>query len=660
MANRPIAIDVRRGLSTLRNRILNKIRRLIPPVSVRVAAFGKTRVQTLGKRLGYGPQQRLVIVHADDLGVAHAVNTAFFRGLATGLINSGSVLVPCPWFSEVAVFAQAHPEADIGLQLTLTSESTKDRWAPVALRTQVPSLVDQQGNFLDKWTSETRIDPHEVEIELRAQIEKAYAAGLRPTHLDSHQHRLQLSGSEVFEVYLRLGREYHLPVRVSREWFSRFPYLQFSLTRRDVVLDRIVRIHGNVPSERWSTFYRRAIKQLPLGVTEFIIHPGYDDEELRRFFENCPARGAAWCQRDLDFFTSDEFRDLLGSYDIKLITWREITTRLQQQSRFARGRHIISLPSLGALRGKPERIGFKSLRTIRGGKDGSYVIGAMFTAPYSDKAERLAASCEKFGLQYVIHEVPTVHRSISNRGTEDLSYTKANFIRHLLAAHEKPVLYLDVDCEFVSQPDLIEELVSSGCDFAIYNTLAEEYEADRFFPIEVSPRPAEPPIRNRFYRWSGFVPWYANNQLICCGLVQFYRNSLAARELLSRWHKTIATFLGCADDACLDFVFNNLRRRSWLYWLLKVRWLPKPYARISWWIYAKPVINNPHLPGGGNDFREIADSKGRKRFYPSRMKLKTATLFPRDCIIDTEQHMVCRLVDGQLVPVEPIDQSFWL
>ena len=258
---------------------------------------------------------------------------------------------------------------------------------------------------------------------------------------------------------------------------------------------------------------------------------------------------------------------------------------------------------------------FKSLRTMSGGKDGSYVIGAMFTAAYSDKAERLAASCEKFGLPYVIHEVPTVHRSISGRGTDDLSYTKPNFIRHLLAAHKKPVLYLDADCEFVSQPELIDQLVRSGCDFAIYNGYADEH-TDRFVPIELSLRANEPPIRNRFYRFAGSADWYTNSQLVCSGLVQFYGNSVAARALLSRWHRTIATFPGCADDAALNFAFNNLTRRSWLSWLLKVRWLPKSYARISWWIHAKPIINHPDIPWKVFQFHTDQGSQGAQTVLP--------------------------------------------
>jgi hypothetical protein len=303
---------------------------------------------------------------------------------------------------------------------------------------------------------------------------------------------------------------------------------------------------------------------------------------------------------------------------------------------------------------------FKSLRTITGCADGAYVIGAMFTAAYADKAERLAASCEKFKLPYVLYEVPTVHYSISRRGTDDLSYTKPNFIRHLLAAHKKPVLYLDADCEFVSQPELIDELAKSCCDFAIYNWYADEY-TDSFVPIGLRLSPDEAPIRKRFYRFAGSVDWYTNSQLNCSGLVQFYRNSVAAHALLSRWHHTIASFPDCEDDRALSFTFNNIAKYSWLRWLLNVRWLPKSYARISTWIYAEPIINHADSPAGPSGFREIRDAKGRKFSYHSLMEWrKPALLFPRDCIIDTEQRMVCKLVDGQLIPIEPTDQTFWL
>jgi|SRR5579862_1241993 len=284
----------------------------------------------LGARLGYGTHERLLIVHADDLGIAHAVNGAFISGFATGLINSGSVIVPGRSLDEIAAFAQARPEADIGLHLTLTSDNRNEPWAPVASRSLVPSLVDEKGNFLERWTPETRINPREVEIELRAQIERARGCGLQPTHLDSHRFRLLLSGAEVFAVYLRVARENRLPALVPRHWFARVPYLKPSLSDRDVVLDRMVIINDEVMPERWSEFYRHAVENLQPGVAEFLIHPGFDNEELQNFFESRPAWGAAWRQRDFDFFTSDSFRELLTQCDVRLITWRDIAERLSE------------------------------------------------------------------------------------------------------------------------------------------------------------------------------------------------------------------------------------------------------------------------------------------------------------------------------------------
>ncbi len=289
--------------------------------------------QNLGARLGYAAHERLLIVHADDLGIARPVNAAFTSGFATGLINSGSVMVPGGSLAEIAAFAHAHPEADIGLHLTLSSDGPNELFAPVAPASQVPSLLDGNGYFLERWTPETRISPREVEIELRAQIEKAYGCGIRPTHLDSHRFRLHLSGAELFEVYLRLGREYGLPALVPRQWFARLPYLQPSVTERDVVLDRMVIINGAVMPEQWPTFYRSAVEKLQPGVAEFLVHPGFDNEELQRFFESRVAWGAAWRQRDFDFFTGIEFRELLAQHKIKLITWRDIAERLHWRSR---------------------------------------------------------------------------------------------------------------------------------------------------------------------------------------------------------------------------------------------------------------------------------------------------------------------------------------
>jgi hypothetical protein len=299
---------------------------------------------------------------------------------------------------------------------------------------------------------------------------------------------------------------------------------------------------------------------------------------------------------------------------------------------------------------------FSSLRRIAGGRDASYIAGSMFTPRYAHKAMRFAASCETFGVPYEIHEVAEVHRSIDSHGTPDPAFTKANFIRHLMTQRGKPVLYVDADCEFVSEPAMLEPLARSVTDFAVYNWLADEH-TDAFAPVEISIS-SGPPIKNRFYAFTHNVDHFATDQLLCSGPAQFYGNSDGARLLLSEWFRTIAAFPGVADDECLDFTFNNLGPRAKS---LRTIWLPKAYARHSWWIYAKPVINHPDAPKEENNFIPIEDPAGRLRFYPARTEKRDfVRLFPRNCIIDTAHRMVCRMVGNQLVAISPTDQNFWL
>src|ERR1700724_83811 len=118
--------------------------------------------QTLADRLGYPSGSKLIIVHADDLGETHAVDAAAIKALEGGTINSASLMVPCPWFPEMADYAKSHPDVDFGLHLTLTAERVYYRWGPVAPADKVPSLVDENGYFHHDWTAGTHIEPKEV------------------------------------------------------------------------------------------------------------------------------------------------------------------------------------------------------------------------------------------------------------------------------------------------------------------------------------------------------------------------------------------------------------------------------------------------------------------------------------------------------------------
>ncbi len=298
-------------------------------LSAAVSLRAQIAPKSLAEQLGYPPNTKLLVVHADDLGLTHSVNAASINALESGAINSASIMVPCPWFPEVADYAKSHPEMDFGLHLTLTSERTYIRWGPVASTDKVRSLLDETGYFHHDWTSAAKIDSREAEIELRAQIKRAYAMGVRPTHLDSHQYRLDSTGKELFEVALRLAHEYQLPFFVTRDWFADFPYLEKSLGPDDVVIDHTITIEPSVAPAKWADFYKNAIRSMQPGVTELVIHLAYDDPEMRAATRERDTWGAAWRQRDFDFFTSPEFRNLLHEQNIKLVTWRQIANRSQ-------------------------------------------------------------------------------------------------------------------------------------------------------------------------------------------------------------------------------------------------------------------------------------------------------------------------------------------
>ena len=284
----------------------------------------QSEAKTIPERLGYPRDAKLLIVHADDLGVAHSVNSASIKALESGLVSSASIMIPCTWLPEIAAYARAHPEADLGLHLTLTSEWSFYRWGPVLGKERVPSLLDSSGYLYPlEREAAAHMDIQEAEAEIRAQIARAKALGIQPTHLDSHMGTLYQSKA-LFEMLVRVASENKLPFRLSQEWFTRSPFMRSQLGPGDVVLDRIISIEPTIAPEDWSRFYTEEIKNLRPGVTCMIVHLAFADEEMKGLTFGHPNWGAEWRQRDFDFVTSDAFRKLLKENNIKLITWREI------------------------------------------------------------------------------------------------------------------------------------------------------------------------------------------------------------------------------------------------------------------------------------------------------------------------------------------------
>jgi predicted glycoside hydrolase/deacetylase ChbG (UPF0249 family) len=281
---------------------------------------------TIQERLGYPASTRLLILHADDLGMSHSVNRAIFEALERGWVTSASILVPCPWFADVAQWAKTHPNADLGIHLDLNSEWTTFRWGPVSGRDAVPSLLDAQGYLpLETDYVTQRAKPLEVDRELRAQIDFARAAGVKVSHLDSHMAAL-FQTETLYDVYHRLGQSYDLPQLIERvgarggaeapPWAVR--------ARGDALVDRVLGMAPGVTADQWFDAYKKMLAPLPPGVYELIVHLGYDDDEMRGATSDHPNWGAAWRQSDLDLVKSAAFQDFLKQQQFRLITWREL------------------------------------------------------------------------------------------------------------------------------------------------------------------------------------------------------------------------------------------------------------------------------------------------------------------------------------------------
>lgn len=230
----------------------------------------------LAERLGYGADDRLLIVNCDDLGSSQAANAAVYDALRNGSATSATLMVPCPWARGAA--AEYRGE-DVGVHLTLNAEWDLYRWGPI---TQAPSLLDGDGGFPRTITDVfEHADLDEVRRECRAQVERAILWGFDVSHVDSHMGTLQLR-PEFFDAYLDLADEFRLPLRLSGAETERmigFPFRSLAAERGVVYPDQFLFVAGNGVGSRQTI--SAGIAGLRPGVTEAYLHPALDTPELR-------------------------------------------------------------------------------------------------------------------------------------------------------------------------------------------------------------------------------------------------------------------------------------------------------------------------------------------------------------------------------------------
>jgi predicted glycoside hydrolase/deacetylase ChbG (UPF0249 family) len=267
--------------------------------------------------LGYPADARLLFVHADDFGMCHAINEAIVRSLEEGIVGSCSVMIPCPWALHALAWLQEAPDVPFGVHLTSVSEQPAYRWGPMTCRTEVPSLVDEAGYFYSESRIEEfleQVDVAELEREYRAQIEHVLEVGLRPTHLDSHC-GIHIRREEIFEMTLGLAREYGLPIRA----YYRPTFIEERRRRGFPTNDDDLMDSYDLDTVDKAARYGGMLRALPAGLSEWAVHPGIGNAELRAAVPSWRVR-----QSDFDFVISREARAILQEEGIILLDYRAV------------------------------------------------------------------------------------------------------------------------------------------------------------------------------------------------------------------------------------------------------------------------------------------------------------------------------------------------
>lgn len=297
---------------------------------------------SIAQKLGYPADARLLIIHADDLGLAYSENAATISAWEQKGINSASVMVLTPWFPEIARYAMENPEFDLGLHLTLTSEWHSYKWNGVSPSNEISSLLTEKDYFYSTVAEVVEhANPADIEKEIRAQVERILDFGLNPTHIDSHMGTL-FSHPDFFEIYLKVGKEYEIPVLIPDNWLENGIFSDEKHTHQmcklaeeyPVHIQQVVMLDPQTSADDWFNAYDQSIKNLAPGLHQILLHPAYNNAEMQLITRDYNHNfDAAWRQRDYDYFTSQRLKSLLEEEKIQLVTWREIKNVMYPDSK---------------------------------------------------------------------------------------------------------------------------------------------------------------------------------------------------------------------------------------------------------------------------------------------------------------------------------------
>lgn len=269
-------------------------------------------------------QKKYLIIHADDAGLCWSENKATQMGMTNGSISSTSLMVPCPWFYNMAQFCLEHPEIDYGIHLTLTGEWKTYPFKPITSKEYIPSLVDRNGHLpMKRAAIRDYAKTEEVRLELRNQIEYALSLGLQPSHLDSHMYTLGLR-QDLIDLYIELGKEYQLPIILSKKLidYTGEDSSTFKINDKNCIESLFMASFIEFEGIGLAAFYEKAIQEIQSGLSIFLIHPALLNEEIQQVTLDHPNFGAVWRSQDADFFNSKKCKKLLEKNNIELVNFK--------------------------------------------------------------------------------------------------------------------------------------------------------------------------------------------------------------------------------------------------------------------------------------------------------------------------------------------------
>ena len=291
------------------------------------------------KKLGLNDDDRVVILHADDIGMCQASIAAFEDLNNYGLVKSGAVMVPCSWFPSVIDFTQRYRDADLGVHLTITSEWNRYRWGPISTRNPNSGMIDKEGYFYrtaEDVQKNGKVDA--VTREIEAQIVRALESGWQPTHADTHMGAV--AHMKFMKMYIQLAIKYNVPPMMLR--LDEDGWRNINASNRGANLDEIavqtatqlvqsleamgIPLLDNItgmpldadPANRLDDA-KAAFDRVRPGITHFVIHPSIDTPELRAIAPDWACRVA-----DYETFQRDELRQYIEEIGVHVIGYRPL------------------------------------------------------------------------------------------------------------------------------------------------------------------------------------------------------------------------------------------------------------------------------------------------------------------------------------------------